>query len=81
MSQIVYVPFDVVTQQMMVSTGQSRVSESALSVARGIVAANGPLGLYRGFGITLVAYLPGSSVCESLRYLRTSSTLLAAARR
>ena len=48
-SQLVYVPFDVVTQQMMVS------GESAPSVVRSIVAANGLRGLYRGLNITLIA--------------------------
>ena len=58
-SQLIYVPVDVVTQRLMVS---SDVTLSARQVIRSIVDTSGVAGLYRGFGISMVAYLPGGSV-------------------
>jgi len=48
---------------MMVSSRASNgATESALSIVRSILRSNGVAGLYRGFGITLISYLPGSSI-------------------
>lgn len=59
-SQIIYVPVDVVTQKMMVA--ESTASSSAVAIVRQIVARDGAAGVYRGFGLSLLAYLPGGSV-------------------
>ena len=59
-SQAIYTPCDVVTQRVMVADTSS--GRSAVHVFRSIVASGGWRGLYRGFGVTLVAYLPGGSV-------------------
>jgi solute carrier family 25 protein 44 len=65
-SQTIYTPFDVVTQRVMVANGSSSganaADASAVHVVREILATSGWRGLYRGFGVTLVAYLPGGSV-------------------
>lgn len=46
----------------MVSTTSTNPSQSAFSVVRGIVSTHGVSGLYRGFGISLMTYIPGSSI-------------------
>mmetsp|Transcript_26408 Transcript_26408/g.55456 ORF Transcript_26408/g.55456 Transcript_26408/m.55456 type:complete len:301 (+) Transcript_26408:169-1071(+) len=60
-SQLIYVPVDVVTQRVIVAQGRPG-SASAYGEARAIIATNGVLGLYRGFGVSLLAYLPGGTV-------------------
>ena len=64
-SQTIYTPCDVVTQRVMVASGTrgaAAAEQSALHVARDIWHTSGWRGFYRGFGVTLVAYLPGGSV-------------------
>ena len=68
-SQLVYVPVDVVTQKLMVAgdphaagAGAGAGEATAAQVVRAILKESGPLGLYRGFGVSLVAHLPGGSI-------------------
>ena len=61
-SQLIWTPFDVVTQRVMVASGTASKDVSASHVAHDIWRSSGWRGFYRGFGITLVAYLPGGSV-------------------
>ena len=55
-SQLIYVPVDVVTQRVMTTP------MSGSAVLRSVLATQGPIGLYRGFGISLMAYLPAQSL-------------------
>ena len=64
-SQVVWTPFDVVTQRIMVASGTSGAAaadQSVSHVVRDVWHASGWRGFYRGFGVTLIAYLPGGSV-------------------
>jgi len=56
-SQVIYVPVDVVTQRLMVTDGAS-----IGGVLRHLMHTAGPLGLYRGFTISLMTYLPGGTI-------------------
>lgn len=58
-SQIVYVPTDVVTQRMMVGgDGAGSAAEVVDSVRR----ESGLRGLWRGFGVSLLAHLPAGTI-------------------
>jgi solute carrier family 25 protein 44 len=57
-SMVLYVPFDIVSQQQIVGAR----NEGAIAVARRIIATDGVRGLYRGFGITALTYLPSSGL-------------------
>ena len=64
-SQTIYTPCDVVTQRVMVASGSggaAAADASAAHVVRDIWSTSGWSGFYRGFGVTLIAYLPGGSV-------------------
>ena len=63
-SQTLWTPWDVVTQRLMVAAGGGApASESSFfGVARNVFATSGWIGFYRGFGVTLLGYLPGGSV-------------------
>ena len=61
----IYTPVDVITQRVMVASGTAgarAADKSAAYVLRDIWSTSGWTGFYRGFGVTLVAYLPGGSV-------------------
>jgi solute carrier family 25 protein 44 len=55
-SQLIYVPVDVVTQRVMTTP------VSGSEVFRSVLANEGFIGLYRGFGLSLLAYLPAQSL-------------------
>lgn len=62
-SQSIWTPWDVVTQRVMVAAGGTCTTESSfVGVSRSIASTSGWRGFYRGFGVTLIAYLPGGSV-------------------
>ena len=62
-SQTIWTPWDVVTQRLMAAAGSASAAETTFfGVVRSIAATGGMAGFYRGFGVTLVAYLPGGSV-------------------
>lgn len=65
-SMLIYIPFDIISQQQIVAQQQSTstraANESGLTIARRIVSESGVRGLYRGFGITVITYLPSSAL-------------------
>lgn len=66
-AQLVVVPVDVVSQHLMVGSSladgdRTRGVSNGLRVARRLVARDGPLGLYRGFFLSLATYGPSSAV-------------------
>ena len=62
-SQAVVIPVDVVSQQQMVAglDGRAR-AENGVATARRIVRAHGVWGLYRGFGASVLTFVPSSSI-------------------
>eukprot|EP01026_Neomeris_dumetosa_P049462 TRINITY_DN43110_c1_g1_i2.p1 TRINITY_DN43110_c1_g1~~TRINITY_DN43110_c1_g1_i2.p1 ORF type:complete len:262 (-),score=33.19 TRINITY_DN43110_c1_g1_i2:72-857(-) len=63
-SQMVVVPIDVISQrQMMLGTGkQGGVHMSGVDMARQIVRKEGLGGLYRGFSMSIMTYIPSSAI-------------------
>uniref|UniRef100_A0A7S3ENF5 Solute carrier family 25 member 44 n=1 Tax=Rhodosorus marinus TaxID=101924 RepID=A0A7S3ENF5_9RHOD len=61
-SQAIVVPVDVVSQRLMVSTRAQGKTHGGLQEVRKLLAADGFKGLYRGFGISLMTYVPSSAV-------------------
>ena len=60
MTQMIVVPIDVVSQRQMVATS---ASESGFShVVQNIIRREGVLGLYRGFSISLMTFVPSSAI-------------------
>ena len=60
MTQSIVVPIDVVSQRQMVAP---RSSESGIAhIVRGILRNEGVLGLYRGFSISLMTFVPSSAL-------------------
>lgn len=62
-SQAIFVPVDVISQRLMVqgTPGATKYS-GGLDVIRKILKADGILGLYRGFGMSVITYSPSSAV-------------------
>ncbi|KAL8161150.1 hypothetical protein V2J09_012639 [Rumex salicifolius] len=62
-SQAVFVPIDVVSQKLMVQGYSGHATYTGgLDVVRRVVKADGILGLYRGFGLSVMTYVPSSAV-------------------
>nr|GME01832.1 solute carrier family 25 member 44-like [Ipomoea batatas] len=71
-AQLVWTPIDVVSQRLMVqgTRGHGRGASSSSSLKyhngidafRKILSTDGPRGLYRGFGISIVTYAPSNAV-------------------
>ncbi|KAJ4708979.1 solute carrier family 25 member 44-like [Melia azedarach] len=69
-AQLVWTPIDVVSQRLMVQGCSSNDSKNivairysnGLDVFRKILVADGPRGLYRGFGISILTYAPSNAV-------------------
>lgn len=69
-AQLVWTPIDVVSQRLMVQGGNSNVGTSnsgiryrnGIDAFRKILCADGPRGLYRGFGISILTYAPSNAV-------------------
>ncbi|XP_044464129.1 solute carrier family 25 member 44-like [Mangifera indica] len=73
-AQLVWTPIDVVSQRLMVQgcnnnssknivpNVSSRRYSNGLDAFRKILAADGPRGLYRGFGISILTYAPSNAV-------------------
>ena len=60
MTQMIVVPIDVVSQRQMVARN---TSESGFThVVRNIIRTEGVLGLYRGFSISLMTFVPSSAI-------------------
>lgn len=62
--QTITVPVDVVSQKMMVQGQGENTAKlnGASTIIREIVKSNGPLGLYRGYLISLMTYAPSSAI-------------------
>ena len=62
--QTITVPVDVVSQKLMVQgQGENTVKlKGASTIIREIVKSDGPLGLYRGYLISLMTYAPSSAI-------------------
>ncbi|KAJ1424504.1 Mitochondrial carrier protein [Sesbania bispinosa] len=65
-AQIVWTPVDVVSQRLMVQGGSSSSSQiqyiNGIDAFRKILNTDGPRGLYRGFGISILTYAPSNAV-------------------
>ncbi|XP_004510424.1 uncharacterized protein [Cicer arietinum] len=69
-AQLVWTPVDVVSQRLMVQGGCNSSDPKASSVRyvngidafRKILRTDGPRGLYRGFGISILTYAPSNAV-------------------
>ncbi|KAM1011050.1 hypothetical protein ACFX13_047191 [Malus domestica] len=71
-SQLVWTPIDVVSQRLMVQGGvksNPKVPSASdckyvngIDAFRKIMKTDGPRGLYRGFGISIVTYAPSSAI-------------------
>ena len=69
-AQLVWTPVDVVSQRLMVQGGcnSSNLKASAFRYINGIdafrkiMSTDGPRGLYRGFGISILTYAPSNAV-------------------
>ncbi|KAL5153123.1 Solute carrier family 25 member 44 [Glycine soja] len=75
LSQTLFVPIDVVSQKLMVQglSGHAQYS-GGLDVARKVLRSDGIRGLYRGFGLSVMTYVPSNVVWwasygSSQRYL------------
>ncbi|XVF27017.1 hypothetical protein REPUB_Repub14bG0070200 [Reevesia pubescens] len=66
-AQLVWTPIDVVSQRLMVQGSHPSCSSSCryvngIDAFRKIVKTDGPKGLYRGFGISILTYAPANAV-------------------
>ncbi|KAL4335416.1 hypothetical protein GQ457_07G039040 [Hibiscus cannabinus] len=68
-AQLVWTPIDVVSQRLMVQGSNSCKNpistcryKNGLDAFRKILYADGPKGLYRGFGISILTYAPSNAV-------------------
>ncbi|KAL4281681.1 hypothetical protein GQ457_03G040180 [Hibiscus cannabinus] len=66
-AQLVWTPVDVVSQRLMVqgthpSCSSPRRYANGIDAFRKIVRTDGPKGLYRGFGISILTYAPSNAV-------------------
>ncbi|XP_054784384.1 uncharacterized protein LOC129291176 [Prosopis cineraria] len=71
-AQLVWTPIDVVSQRLMVQGGYNNPNNHMANSARNyingidafrkILSTDGPRGLYRGFGISILTYAPSNAV-------------------
>ncbi|KAK7261661.1 hypothetical protein RIF29_27977 [Crotalaria pallida] len=63
-AQLVWTPVDVVSQRLMVQGGSDspRQYTNGIDAFRKILKNDGPRGLYRGFGISILTYAPSNAV-------------------
>ncbi|KAK8630020.1 hypothetical protein V6N13_078832 [Hibiscus sabdariffa] len=66
-AQLVWTPIDVVSQRLMIQGMNSSCSshcryKNGIDAFRKIVHRDGPKGLYRGFGISILTYAPSNAV-------------------
>ncbi|KAI4355487.1 hypothetical protein L6164_004256 [Bauhinia variegata] len=69
-AQLVWTPVDVVSQRLMVQGGYNPKNRNAsahqyvngIDAIRKILKTDGPRGLYRGFGISILTYAPSNAV-------------------
>ncbi|KAK7325095.1 hypothetical protein VNO77_29173 [Canavalia gladiata] len=63
-AQLVWTPVDVVSQRLMVQGGSNSPPHyvNGIDAFRKILRSDGPRGLYRGFGISILTYAPSNAV-------------------
>lgn len=64
-AQLVWTPVDVVSQRLMVQGGGATSAckyAGGVDTFRKILSTDGPRGLYRGFGISILTYAPSNAV-------------------
>ncbi|KAF5793411.1 putative mitochondrial carrier protein [Helianthus annuus] len=63
-AQVIWTPIDVVSQRLMVQGNQYRSCRymNGIDAFRKILNTDGPRGLYRGFGISVMTYAPSNAV-------------------
>ncbi|KAM7254523.1 hypothetical protein ACFE04_003903 [Oxalis oulophora] len=61
-AQLVWTPIDVVSQRLMVQCNEKRRYSNGVDAFRKIMGTDGPRGLYRGFGISILTYAPSNAV-------------------
>lgn len=64
-AQLVWTPVDVVSQRLMVQGGSATSAckyAGGVDAFRKILSTDGPRGLYRGFGISILTYAPSNAV-------------------
>lgn len=80
LAQTMMVPIDVVSQRLMLSRqtvadAATTARETPLSVARNVLRMEGPRGLYRGYSLAIMTYVPTSSlVWASFEFVRREGT-------
>ncbi|XP_009792459.1 uncharacterized protein LOC107796393 [Nicotiana tabacum] len=60
-AQLVWTPVDVVSQRLMVQGGSSKYL-NGIDAFRRILKIDGPKGLYRGFGFSILTYAPSNAL-------------------
>lgn len=62
-AQVVWTPIDVISQRLMVQ-GNDRILKysGGVDAFKKILVADGPRGLYRGFGMSILTYAPSNAV-------------------
>lgn len=64
-SQLVNVPIDVVSQRQMIHGGglkTTQLRQNGIQLAKEIIHREGVLGLYRGFGASIITFVPSSAI-------------------
>lgn len=63
-TQLVWTPVDVVSQRLMAqgSSDKSQLYTNGIDAFRKILKSDGPRGLYRGFGVSILTYAPSNAV-------------------
>ncbi|KAF7814082.1 solute carrier family 25 member 44 [Senna tora] len=61
-AQLIWTPIDVVSQRLMVQANSARQYVNGIDAFRKILNTDGPRGLYRGFGISILTYAPSNAV-------------------
>ncbi|OIT36274.1 PREDICTED: solute carrier family 25 member 44 [Nicotiana attenuata] len=60
-AQLVWTPVDVVSQRLMVQSGSCKYL-NGIDAFRRILKTDGPKGLYRGFGFSILTYAPSNAL-------------------
>lgn len=61
-AQLVWTPIDVISQRLMVQGKSCNKYINGIDAFRKIMHTDGPRGLYRGFGISVMTYAPSNAV-------------------
>nr|CAD1838001.1 unnamed protein product [Ananas comosus var. bracteatus] len=63
-AQVVWTPVDVISQRLMVQGGATASAKyrGGIDAFKKILISDGPRGLYRGFGVSILTYAPSNAV-------------------